>query len=262
MINLIKSLLRYIKNIAVIGDNTKVEGGIHFYDYLSWKALLCIIIPLCVLIGFIVWINRPKPYVKEIEPKNPSIQEVQTELDKEFVSAKEKALEEYKIGNTAYNNEMFDTAISRFQNALNIVKLPSFYLSLGNSFYKVSSYPVALEHYQAALKLYKEKHDLKGEADALGNIGLIYRAKGDADNALKYHRDALAIFRQIGYRQGEANALGNIGMIYSDKGDTYNALKHLQKAENIFKQIGVKAELEQTENNIKRIQESISKNAK
>jgi len=64
----------------------------------------------------------------------------------------------------------------------------------------------------------------------LGNIGLIYRAKGDLDQALKYHQDALKIDKEIGYRQGEANQLGNIGLIYSAKGDLDQALEYLRDA--------------------------------
>ena len=42
----------------------------------------------------------------------------------------------------------------------------------------------------------------KGVATALGNIGLIYSAKGDMDEALKYHKEALEIFNEIGYKYG------------------------------------------------------------
>jgi tetratricopeptide (TPR) repeat protein len=54
------------------------------------------------------------------------------------------------------------------------------------------------------------------------------------DNALKYHQDALKIHREIGYMQGEANQLGNIGLIYADKGDLDNALKYLKDALKIL----------------------------
>ena len=74
----------------------------------------------------------------------------------------------------------------------------------------------------------------------VGNIGLIYRSKGDADNALKYHQQALEIHREIGYKQGEANQLGNIGLIYRSKGDADNALKYHQQALEIHREIGYK----------------------
>jgi tetratricopeptide (TPR) repeat protein len=61
---------------------------------------------------------------------------------------------------------------------------------------------------------------------------------------LKYHSDALVIDREIGYRQGEANQLGNIGFIYYAKGDLDNALKYLQDAKVIFERIGARPQLE------------------
>jgi tetratricopeptide (TPR) repeat protein len=71
---------------------------------------------------------------------------------------------------------------------------------------------------------------LEAKSTALGNIGLIYSAKGDLDEALTYHTQALAIHREIGHRQGEASDLGNIGLIYQMKGDLDKALDYLNEA--------------------------------
>ena len=68
----------------------------------------------------------------------------------------------------------------------------------------------------------------------MGNIGLIYRTKGDLDTALKYLKDALDIHKKIGYKQGEAVALGNIGQFYYAKGDLDTALKYLKDALQIL----------------------------
>ncbi|MDI6642362.1 MAG: tetratricopeptide repeat protein, partial [Elusimicrobiota bacterium] len=74
----------------------------------------------------------------------------------------------------------------------------------------------------------------QGESSDLCNIGLIYQAKGDLDNALKYLKHTLKIHREIGYKQGESSDLCNIGLIYLDKGDLDNALKYLKDALNIL----------------------------
>jgi len=47
-------------------------------------------------------------------------------------------------------------------------------------------------------------------------------------------KDALIIHKEIGHRWGEAESLGNIGLIYSHKGDLDNALKYLKEAINIL----------------------------
>ncbi|MCK5509610.1 MAG: tetratricopeptide repeat protein, partial [Desulfobacterales bacterium] len=68
-----------------------------------------------------------------------------------------------------------------------------------------------------------------------------YSDKGDADKALKYLKQALEIHKEIGYKHGEANQLGNIGLIYSDKGDADKALKYLKQALEIAKKYKFKS---------------------
>ena len=48
---------------------------------------------------------------------------------------------------------------------------------------------------------------------------------------------ALELAGQLGYKQGEANQMGNIGLIYSHLGQTQKALTYLQNALNIFQKI-------------------------
>jgi len=111
----------------------------------------------------------------------------------------------------------------------------------------------ALKYLKQALEIHCEIGFRQGEANALGNIGLIYSAKGEADEALKYHKQALEIDREIGFRQGEASDLGNIGLIYSAKGEADEALKYLKQALEIFESIGAEHLVNQTKNIIKKI---------
>ena len=56
----------------------------------------------------------------------------------------------------------------------------------------------------------------QGEANQLGNIGLIYSARGDLDNALRYLEDALTIF-DVAAPQMVVQSLNNIATIYFEK---------------------------------------------
>jgi tetratricopeptide (TPR) repeat protein len=67
----------------------------------------------------------------------------------------------------------------------------------------------------------------------------------------------LKIKREIGYKQGEANSLGNIGLIYEAKGDLDQALKYLNEALKIFEEIGMTVQIEQTKRNIERISQQM-----
>jgi tetratricopeptide (TPR) repeat protein len=244
--------------------------GHHLWQPLTLgiSALLFVIALLSDVLGIFEYLS-PSPVEKKIDeiyrvvvekkPENPSIKEVETEIEKELRKAFEKkkaeALKEYRLGNTAYDNNLINVAVSRFEKALKIVEVPSFYLALGNSYFVISKYEPALNNYQTALKLFKDENNQQGEASDLGNIGLIYSDKGDLDNALKYHSDALVIHREIGYKQGEASDLGNIGLIYKNKGDLDNALKYMRQAKVIFEKIGAKPQLSIVQKAIDKIME-------
>jgi tetratricopeptide (TPR) repeat protein len=116
----------------------------------------------------------------------------------------------------------------------------------GNCCYIIGKLSEAKEYYEDALKI-SERRDVQEiykedatstRAATLGNIGLIYSAKGDLDNALKYHEDALAIHKEIGYGQGKASDLGNIGVIYKTKGDLNKALEYHQESLKIHRKLG------------------------
>ncbi|MBU7046334.1 MAG: tetratricopeptide repeat protein, partial [Theionarchaea archaeon] len=143
-------------------------------------------------------------------------------------------------------NEMHHAAIDVLEQTLKVCVLSptekmSVLLNLGNAYYALSQNGSALKNYEAMLELaakVDEKSAIEGKSAALGNIGLIYSAKGDLDEALKYHKEALEIHRDIGYRQGEASDLGNLGLVYSAKGDLDEALKYHKATLDIHRDIG------------------------
>jgi tetratricopeptide (TPR) repeat protein len=96
----------------------------------------------------------------------------------------------------------------------------------------------ALRCYQEALQIHRDIGYREGEASDLGNIGNIHQLKGNLDEALAYYQEALQIDRDIGHREGEANQLGNIGNIYRSRGNPDEALKYYQEALQIDRDIG------------------------
>jgi len=116
----------------------------------------------------------------------------------------------------------------------------------------------ALKACRDALGIHQEIGYRQGEANQLGNIGIVYRQMGRLEEALEAYQAALEIHQEIGYRWGEASALGNIGLVCEDKDELPRALEYLRQALVIFEEIGAALKIEQTKDNIARIEEKLS----
>jgi len=70
------------------------------------------------------------------------------------------------------------------------------------------------------------------------NISLIYKVRGDYDNAIRYLEQSLAIRQQIGDLNGIAENSHNMGALYFDQGRYQEAIPLLMQAYRIFQKIG------------------------
>jgi tetratricopeptide (TPR) repeat protein/CHAT domain-containing protein len=100
----------------------------------------------------------------------------------------------------------------------------------GAGLYNQSDLPGAVEKFQTALTLFREVGDQAGEATALGDIGAVYVAMGQSQNALTYLEQALTIQRQIGDRAGEGTTLGTLGTVYYNLAQYDQAVDYYQEA--------------------------------
>ena len=66
------------------------------------------------------------------------------------------------------------------------------------------------------------------QAMVLGNLGLIYQARGELDKAEEMHKKSLEIDEKLDRLEGMVNSYGNLGLIYEMRGE-------LDKAEEIHK---------------------------
>jgi tetratricopeptide (TPR) repeat protein len=108
----------------------------------------------------------------------------------------------------------------------------------------------ALDYYQQALPIMRQVGNRSGEGATLNNIGLVYSDLGDKQQALDYYQQALPISRQVGDRSGEVATLTGIGLVYSALGDQKQALDYYQHALPISQQVGDRAGEATTLNNI------------
>ena len=145
-------------------------------------------------------------------------------------------------------NENYPAAIDEFEHTLRVCTFSptekmSTLLNLGNAHYSLSQYNNVLKDYEAVLELTKNisgKSALEGKSIALRGIGLIYRDRGDIDEALECLEESLKISREIECKQGIAINLTVISWVYRDKGDSGKFMKYLKEASKISREMGYK----------------------
>lgn len=108
----------------------------------------------------------------------------------------------------------------------------------------------ALGYAQEALKLATEIDYKRGAANALNNIGVYHRYKGNYELAIDYYVRALRIHEEIGNEDGVALTLGNIGTLYSLKRDFDKSLEYYNKALALLEKKGDKSRVISIYNNI------------
>lgn len=91
-------------------------------------------------------------------------------------------------------------------------------------------YDVALDYYIKSLRISTEIEDKKGRASSMNNIGTVYSLKGVYDKALIYFKESHDILKSFNDRERLIGSLNNIGNAYSDKGDKDDALVYFTEA--------------------------------
>ena len=108
----------------------------------------------------------------------------------------------------------------------------------------------SLQAGQAILPPTLEKKYLFFLAEALNNIGYIYKHQGGISEALEYYHRSLKIQEEIGHKEGIATSLNNLGSIYDDQGDILKGLEYYHKSLKIREEIGDKGGIADSFNNI------------
>jgi tetratricopeptide (TPR) repeat protein len=112
--------------------------------------------------------------------------------------------------------------------------------NLGLVYKEKGDYPKALEYLLRALKINEELNNKSGIAANLINIALIYAEQKDAEKALDYSLRSLKIMEELGNQGRIASVLGNIGTMYDMQDKHSLALKYCLRALEINKKLGNK----------------------
>jgi diguanylate cyclase len=132
------------------------------------------------------------------------------------------------LGNANFILANYDVAIGHLIEGLaeaRVVQNPvieaSCLNSLGNCHHRLGDLPLALEHYEKFMDVMQHLGDVRGQAVALTNIGLIYQELQDPDNALRCQLEAFEKMASCG--EAYVTAKLNEGVIY-------NSLKRFEEA--------------------------------
>lgn len=122
--------------------------------------------------------------------------------------------------------------------------------NLGVIYRDQGKYPDALNYYLRSLKIIEETGNKRAYATSLNNIGVIYNYQGELQKALDYFSKALKIREDIEDKKGIAMSLTTIGVVYKKQGNYPQALDYYFRALKISEEIDDKYGIATALNNI------------
>jgi len=148
-------------------------------------------------------------------------------------------------GYQAQNAERHREAVEQFTRALPLAETDSqraaLHIVRGNSLDSIGDWSAAMDDYQAALRLSQDisppEEANSARAAALGDLGLVYRRRGDLEQAEELQKQCLEINRRINNRSGEATAANNLGNVYADRGCLERAEEQYKQALEAYRRI-------------------------
>ena len=109
---------------------------------------------------------------------------------------------------------------------------------LGMVRWLTADFRAATQALEQALDIYRDLGDRLGQANALGDLGMVRWMTGDYPAATQAEERALDIYRDLGDRLGQANALRYLGDVRRMTGDYPAAAQDLERALGIYRDLG------------------------
>lgn len=109
---------------------------------------------------------------------------------------------------------------------------------LGIGAFRAGELPIARDHSEQALALYRRLHDDLNSARVRNNLGLIHKNLCEWDAALAQFRVALEVYERDGHFADTANPLMNMGIVQQKMGDWDRAGETYRACERVLLRIG------------------------
>jgi tetratricopeptide (TPR) repeat protein len=132
-----------------------------------------------------------------------------------------------------------DWAVKRMEISDEAARLAANYAGAGVNVLDLRLQPHArFGWFQAQLNACRKLRDRKGEGQALGGLGNVYRNLRERSRAIEHYERSLEIAQEVGDRQGEGRALGGLGNVYRNLRDGGRAIEHYQRSLKIAQELG------------------------
>ena len=112
--------------------------------------------------------------------------------------------------------------------------------NLGNVYRIRGDLDKAEEMHYLSLKLFEQLNRKEGMANQYGSLGIVYRIRGDLDKAEAMYLRSLELDEQLGHKEGMASQYGNLGNVYLTREELDKAVKMYRMALQLEEQLGRK----------------------
>jgi tetratricopeptide (TPR) repeat protein len=89
-------------------------------------------------------------------------------------------------------------------------------INMGNDYTALEDYPRALDSYQQALAINRDRGELIGEASALQGIGTVYFLQGDQEESVNFLKQSLAVWQKMPERPERKGTLQLLAIAYRE----------------------------------------------
>lgn len=127
---------------------------------------------------------------------------------------------------------LFTEAYDEFVAQGNIKGQANARMNRGILFRMMEKWADSEEDHKNADSLYLQSHDPRGQADNLKNYGALYRDMGNQRRAIEIHQQSLEIYEALGMNKKVAELRQQIGIDYAQLGETQTARRYLDQSQH------------------------------
>ncbi|NJN30168.1 MAG: tetratricopeptide repeat protein [Synechococcales cyanobacterium RM1_1_8] len=167
------------------------------------------------------------------------------QISQQFSKEEKEVAQILLQGLESFRKNHFEEALQTYNKALILSKERGIkkwemlsLLNIGLTHYSLGRYEKAIDLYQQSRIIAHDLGDQKWEANSLSELGVVFRSLGQYEKAIDFSQQSLDISRELGDRSGEASSLAGLGNIYLNQGQYRQAIASHSESLSIKRDIG------------------------